>query len=1088
MATLNNFTITSAQNQDILIYSNGSWINSNISGFFGILDGRYSANTHNHDGRYMLKADAYTKSQTYPAASLYTRAEIDAMFSGYDGGGGSGGGGGLVNSASNVGSGAGVFHANSSGDLQFRSLFSQDIDLLTIAVSGTSVIFTPKVPTWSRLVSDNGQLNTSHVNFANQGLNTNSSPTFSNLYVSGQVVGGLGNGGPALTTNDGQGNANLTFNHVSGVPDISGNSGRIEFNKDDTSNASFSFEVKSGVTAGQSVALNQVMFLSESTFTYKGQKVYHEGNKPTASDVGLGLVKNISFNWSWGSSAPTHIWGSSGNSQQSYVYTPNDIRDAMNIRWEDIESVPAKIADFSDGVLGNTYTFNNSTYFNSNQVFSRPGISGVVEQSVHTDNYLRFRFGGSSDVKGLSISNYDTVTAYITREGSIKAQEYKNKEDYPLPDQNYRATAAELNTYDTKLTSFNTISDGASIGLTTNWHHVIHLHHNDNNGYAGQIAMTFGSVPDLMFRGANSSGFGAWRKVWTDANDGPGSGLNADMLDGIHESTFARKPGDHTTNNTEYSLVWENNGGTLYTSSAHLKYNPGLRRLTVPSILSDTINLGSSTPVELTRYSNGILGINSPSGFVNIGANNTGYAHLYTDRDQFYFNKGIQVDGYIKVYNKQSQFTADGNHVLVGPTSASFVRVSNNGDIARKNTSWSNNSGEQKILRCDWVGNIGDYLQLQPAGNRSSNGTLSIGTNGFAVGLHDLNGPEADVRIPFTDTWMSVNTTDFWLSGKRVIRHSDNWLRFNEDKSFSEGIYCGDSTLRTDGNLQVGSAGSAFNANTGQIDLKVTTRVYNKLHAREIVSQDGNFTTIGAGELGNSLRDHVIDTLSVGNEGLHLGGESGVYLYAHPNNMTDGMDASYSIRVLASDGASYLNHLDVYKSQNNSNQVMARFRHPIHNGSIALVSKNNDAGSFRFEANMEGQDLRIQTCDTSGNYFTSGISVGTIARFFRDGDVSITREVTAQDFIATSDIRVKENLERIDSSLDKIAKLTGFTYDQVKLKQRKAGLIAQEVKEVLPEAVGEDKDGMLNVSPMAVLALLVNAVNDLAKEVKELKR
>lgn len=103
MATLSNFNITSVQNNDILLYSNGSWINSNISSFFGTLDGRYSINTHNHDGRYMLKDGAYTKSQTYPAASLYTRAEIDAMFDGYDGGSGGGGGSGLVNSASNVG-------------------------------------------------------------------------------------------------------------------------------------------------------------------------------------------------------------------------------------------------------------------------------------------------------------------------------------------------------------------------------------------------------------------------------------------------------------------------------------------------------------------------------------------------------------------------------------------------------------------------------------------------------------------------------------------------------------------------------------------------------------------------------------------------------------------------------------------------------------------------------------------------------------------------------------------------------------------------------------------------------------------------
>lgn len=79
MAILDNFEISSPQNQDILIYSNGSWINSTINGFFGILDGRYSINTHNHDGEYMVAGSAYTKAQTYPAASLYTKSEIDSM-------------------------------------------------------------------------------------------------------------------------------------------------------------------------------------------------------------------------------------------------------------------------------------------------------------------------------------------------------------------------------------------------------------------------------------------------------------------------------------------------------------------------------------------------------------------------------------------------------------------------------------------------------------------------------------------------------------------------------------------------------------------------------------------------------------------------------------------------------------------------------------------------------------------------------------------------------------------------------------------------------------------------------------------------
>ena len=46
--------------------------------------------------------------------------------------------------------------------------------------------------------------------------------------------------------------------------------------------------------------------------------------------------------------------------------------------------------------------------------------------------------------------------------------------------------------------------------------------------------------------------------------------------------------------------------------------------------------------------------------------------------------------------------------------------------------------------------------------------------------------------------------------GKEMFRYNDAWLRINEDNDFSSGIYCGTSTLRTDGAFQVGSGGTKF--------------------------------------------------------------------------------------------------------------------------------------------------------------------------------------------------------------------------------------------------------------------------------------
>ena len=46
--------------------------------------------------------------------------------------------------------------------------------------------------------------------------------------------------------------------------------------------------------------------------------------------------------------------------------------------------------------------------------------------------------------------------------------------------------------------------------------------------------------PTLYVRGWHSSGtFYAWKKLWNDSNDGSGSGLDADLLDGLHATSFA---------------------------------------------------------------------------------------------------------------------------------------------------------------------------------------------------------------------------------------------------------------------------------------------------------------------------------------------------------------------------------------------------------------------------------------------------------------------------------------------------------------------------------------------------------------------
>lgn len=94
-----------------------------------------------------------------------------------------------------------------------------------------------------------------------------------------------------------------------------------------------------------------------------------------------------------------------------------------------------------------------------------------------------------------------------------------------------------------------------------------------------------------------------------------------------------------------------------------------------------------------------------------------------------------------------------------------------------------------------------------------------------------------------------------------------------------------------------------------------------------------------------------------------------------------------------------------------------------------------------------------------------------------------------------SDEKLKSNFNKIENALDKVELLNGMIYDKAdhiggEPTSREAGLIAQQLQSVLPEAVktGEDTEGneILTVSPTAAIALLVNAIKELREEVRNL--
>lgn len=157
---------------------------------------------------------------------------------------------------------------------------------------------------------------------------------------------------------------------------------------------------------------------------------------------------------------------------------------------------------------------------------------------------------------------------------------------------------------------------------------------------------------------------------------------------------------------------------------------------------------------------------------------------------------------------------------------------------------------------------------------------------------------------------------------------------------------------------------------------------------------------------------------------------------------------------------------------------------------------NNTSGLVTRFSNGAYASLYFQ--EYVGNYHQAILNVNGFNRddnfYFRaGGDFFCTRNGSFDNVEIRSDRRAKSDIKVIENALEKVETLSGNTYELHNTSggtTRSAGLIAQEVQEILPEAVTQDNEedgGMLRLNYNSVIALLVESVKELSAEVKELK-
>ena len=104
---------------------------------------------------------------------------------------------------------------------------------------------------------------------------------------------------------------------------------------------------------------------------------------------------------------------------------------------------------------------------------------------------------------------------------------------------------------------------------------------------------------------------------------------------------------------------------------------------------------------------------------------------------------------------------------------------------------------------------------------------------------------------------------------------------------------------------------------------------------------------------------------------------------------------------------------------------------------------------------------------------SNAVSDAFVVRF--NGNATLSGDLTIN-----SDERLKDNIQPLGSTLNKLHQIEAKTYSLKKDEEHtpKIGVLAQEVQAVFPELVTEGADGILSVNYQGLVPVLINAINE----------
>lgn len=193
-------------------------------------------------------------------------------------------------------------------------------------------------------------------------------------------------------------------------------------------------------------------------------------------------------------------------------------------------------------------------------------------------------------------------------------------------------------------------------------------------------------------------------------------------------------------------------------------------------------------------------------------------------------------------------------------------------------------------------------------------------------------------------------------------------------------------------------------------------------------------------------------------------------------------------------------YLPFFSGNTNGNKALAYDADLQYNPSNNTLTVGS-GGTGSISASLSGNASTATTASTlitTSGYQIGSLGVGIAASGANDGNIRAIGNITAY---ASSDRNLKENIVVIDNALGKLRGISGVMFDWSDsyiesqggedgyfVRRHDTGVIAQDVEQVLPEVVGTRKDGYKAVQYEKLAGIIIQAINELADQVEELKK